>query len=125
LSLLFIITTWFFLNTLETRKPWRTVLSDTHHQWLSGSTLKFVNNWFEEGPVSLKFGMIENPNSIEFPTLLSRGPYPSYPPGTIIPVYVLAKIMGRELTPSLLMKYNLINHFLIAFFYFFRCFSTN
>ena len=113
-SILFIVTIVIFFHTVEMRKPWRTELSDVHHQWLSGSTIKFVNNWYKEGPLSLKFGLIENPQSIEFPTLLSRKPYPSYPPGIVLPLYILAKMVGYELTPSMLMKYNLLNQFFIA-----------
>lgn len=116
LSLLFIITIITFLVALEMREPWRKELSRNHHQWLSGSTIKFANNWYEEGPIVLKFGLIENPKSIEFQSLLSRHPYPSYPPGTIIPMYILAKILGHEVTPGMLMKYNLMNQFFIALF---------
>lgn len=116
LSLLFIVTTVIFFTTLEMRTPWRKELSNGHHQWLSGSTIKFANNWYAEGPVALKFGLIENPKSIEFQSLLSRQPYASYPPGAIFPIYILAKIKGHEVTPNMLMKYNLINQFFIALF---------
>lgn len=114
--LLFIITAGIFQYTVGIRRPWFGTLSAGHHQWLSGSTLKFSKNWYTEGPLALKFGMIENPKSIESPTLESREPYPSYPPGAILPIYIIGKLRGHQPTPSLLMKYNLLNHFLIAFF---------
>lgn len=60
--------------------------------------------------------MLENPKSIEFATVQSRGNWISYPAGAFIPIYSISKIRGREPTPSLIMKYNLINHFLIALF---------
>ena len=114
--LLFIITIGIFKYTVRIRKPWFGTLSAGHHQWLSGSTLRFSKNWYRESPLDLKFGMIRNPRSIEFPTLRSRVPHPSYPPGAVLPIYIISKLRGHEPTPSLLMKYNLLNHFFIAFF---------
>lgn len=122
--LLFLVTLTVFQYTLEIREPW---MGDklsyswignktgNNHQILTATTLKFTKNWYREDPVTLKFAMLENPKSIEFPTLASRGPYTSYLPGTIIPIYLTSKLQGNEPTPSLIMNYNLINHFLIAF----------
>jgi hypothetical protein len=114
--LLFSITLVIFQYTVSIREPWFGELSDGHHQWLTGSTLEFTENWYNEGPVNLDFAMIQNPASIEFPTLLSRDPYLSYPPGTIIPIYFASEIIGHKPTVGLIMDYNLFNHFLIAFF---------
>lgn len=123
--LLFLITLLVFQYTVKIREPW---MGDkltynwignktgNDHQILTAETLKFTQNWYREGPVTLKFAMLENPKSIEFPTLASRNPYTSYLPGAIIPIYIISKLQGNEPTPSLIMKYNLINHFLIAFF---------
>jgi hypothetical protein len=63
------------------------------HIWLSASTVKFVNNWLKEGPIKLKFIMYEYPDSIEFNSLAERSAYISYPPGAIIPPYILAKLL--------------------------------
>jgi len=121
--ILTLITGLCFIYSMEIRRGWLGELSTGdskwrggHHQWLSGSTLKFVNNWYFEGPLKLKFAFIENPKSVEFKNLTERKFYPSYPPGTIIPLYLLTKLLNHELTPSILMKYNLINQFFIAFF---------
>lgn len=111
-----LITTTVFIYSVEIREPWYGELYGDNHQWLSGSTLKFADYWYQEGPENLYWGMIENPNSIEFSTLLSRNPYPSYPPGVVVPIYVISKILNEEPNPSILMGYNLFNHFLIAFF---------
>lgn len=106
-----------FYYTLEIREPWQVEeLSGGGKQWLTGSTLEFSKEWYHEGPINIHFGMFEYPASVEFPTLKSRSPYTSYPPGAIIPIYVLSKIRGKEPTISMIMKYNLVNHFLIAFF---------
>ena len=64
---------------------------DGDNQWLSASTIKFVNNWLYDGILNDKFIMYEDYKSIEFENN-SREVYNSYPPGCIIPVYLFAKI---------------------------------
>jgi len=66
------------------------------HIWLSASTVKFVNNWLKEGPLKLNFIMYERPDSIEFNSTAERGAYISYPPGAIIPPYILAKLLHKS-----------------------------
>ena len=65
------------------------------HSWLSASTLKYVNNWLEEGPGKLHFVNYESPASIEFSTLEERWPYLSYPTGETFFVYSFAKLGGK------------------------------
>jgi hypothetical protein len=65
------------------------------HIWLSASTVKFVNNWLKEGPFNLHFLMLEYPDSIEFNNLSEREVYISYPPGAVIPPYILAKLLHK------------------------------
>ncbi len=84
--LLLIITSIVFTYTVEIRELWFGGLSDGRHQRLTGSTLKFSEYWYQEGPVNLKSAMLENPRSIEFPALSSRDPYTSYPPGVVLPI---------------------------------------
>jgi len=114
--LLFSITFVVFEHTVEIREPWFGELSNNNHQWLTGSILKYSKNWYLEGPLNLKFAMLENPRSIEFPTISSRDPYTSYPPGTVFSIYFASEIVGHEPTTALVMDYDLLNHFLIAFF---------
>ena len=64
--------------------------------WLSGSSLKFVNQWLEEGALTHHFTYYESFDSIEFTTLEERTPYLSYPTGNIFMVYMAAKLLGRE-----------------------------
>lgn len=113
--LLFSTTVVVFQYTLTIREPWFGELSDGRHQWLSGTTIKFSKNWYREGPLNLRFAMLENPASIEFPDISSREPYVNYMPGCVIPIYFSGVITGKEPNPSLLMNYNLLNHLLIAF----------
>ena len=104
-----------FSYTVEIREPWFGELSANHHQWLTGSTGIYATNWYEEGPLNLKFAMLDNPKSIEFQNISSRTPYTSYPPGTIIPIYLFSELTSHKPTVAMIMEYNLLNHFLIAF----------
>ncbi len=114
--LLFIITSSIFFYTVKIREQYFGVISSDHHQALTSQTLIYTKNWYREGALQLKFGHIFNPKSVEFPTLLSRHVHESFPPGSTLPIYIISKIIKTEPNPSLIMKYNLINHFLIAFF---------
>lgn len=79
------------------------------HSWLSGSTIKFVNNWLKEGAINLKFTNYEDPASIEFETLEEREPYLSYPSGETFFVYAAAKVFGKQqITVSFLHKFQII-----------------
>ncbi|MBI4022094.1 MAG: hypothetical protein HY372_01960 [Candidatus Andersenbacteria bacterium] len=109
------ITISLFIYTVHIRRPWFAAISDSHHEWLTGSTTIFAHNAYRDGPWQLRFANIFNPRSVEFPTLESRKMYPSYPPGTTLTIYALAVLAGSEPSPALIMRYNLINHFLIAF----------
>jgi len=62
--LLFSINLLVFQYTVDIREPWHGELSSGHHQWLSGSTLKFAKNWYRDGPLNLGFTLLENPSSI-------------------------------------------------------------
>ena len=66
------------------------------HSWLSGSTIKFVNNWLEEGAANLNFTNYDAPLSIESSTLQDRDPYLSYPTGETFLVYSAAKLTGKN-----------------------------
>ena len=103
-----------FLYTLNIRKPWFGTLSNYHHQWLTGSTVEYAYNWYKEGPFNLKFALLQDPKSVESVTFNSRSPYFSYPSGTVLPIYIISKILNRTPSPSMVMAYNLSNHLLIT-----------
>lgn len=111
---LLVLTVGSFSYSVHVRAPWRNTLSADHHQWLSGSTVKFARNWYAEGASALGFLMLELPRSVEFPTVESRQPYLSYPPGAVILFYLATGLFGKEPMPAELMTFNLANHFLIA-----------
>jgi hypothetical protein len=65
------------------------------HIWLSAGTVVFVNNWLKEGALNLKFINYSYPDSIEFNNLAERKAYVSYPPGALLPPYILAKLLHK------------------------------
>lgn len=66
------------------------------HAWVSGSTIKYVNMWLEEGASKLHFTNIEKFPSIELPTIDEREPYVSYPTGVTFMVWSSAKLLGKD-----------------------------
>lgn len=108
------VTLGLFAYTAHLRRPWFGRLSYEHHQWLTANTLRFANNWHAEGPWALRFALLNEPKSVEFPTLESRNPYVSYPPGFVLTAYAYSALRDGEPTARSLMEWNLINHALIA-----------
>lgn len=109
-----LVSSTIFIYTVLIRHEWFGNYTENDHEWLTGSTLKFSGNWYREGPWNIKFGMLENPRSPEFTNLWSRGYYISYPPGAVVPVYLLSVLINKEPSVSLVMAYNLLNHLLIS-----------
>ncbi len=107
-------TVGLFAYTVHARRPWFGKLSFEHHQWLTANTLRFARAWHAEGPWTLRFALLSEPQSVEFPTLLSRNPYVSYPPGFVLTAYAYSLVSEGVPTVSSLMSWNLINHGLIA-----------
>lgn len=103
-----------FAYTVEARRPWFGRLSFEHHQWLTANTLRFARAWHTEGPWTLYFALLNEPKSVEFPTLTSRNPYVSYPPGFVLSAYLYGVLRDGEPTVRSVMEWNLINHVLIA-----------
>lgn len=94
-----------------------------YHQWPAASTLVFVNNWLRESPVNLHFALFQAPASVETPTLAQRSFYGSYPPGAILPVYLLFKTVeilvpnigqNRSLQILILIAWNSLLHLLLV-----------
>jgi len=82
---------FLFLLFIQNQKIVNLDHYDGDNQWLTASTIKFVNNWLQDGIINDKFIMYEDFKSIEFEND-SREIYNSYPPGCIIPVFIFAKI---------------------------------
>lgn len=112
--LLIVFTVIVFSYSLPLRRQWFGKLVQGDHHFLTGSTIKFTKNWINEKPWNLFFGMLENPKSVEFDNLTQRLPYVSYPPGTIVPIYLISVLTHEPPSASIVMNYNLANHFLIS-----------
>jgi len=69
-------------------------VNESSYNWLSASTIKFTNNWLNDGIAADKYTMLEQPRSIEAQTVQSRSLYISYPTGTVLLTYGIAKTLG-------------------------------
>ena len=103
-----------FTYTVDARRPWFGVYSGQNHDWLTASSVIFTDNWFREGIWNLRFGMYEEPKSPELSTQISRDPYISYPPGSVLPVFAISLLSNHEPTAGLVMSYDLLNHLLVT-----------
>ncbi|MDO4729713.1 MAG: hypothetical protein Q4A96_00760 [Candidatus Saccharibacteria bacterium] len=101
--------TGFFALSLKVVVPFDTDSFYGQHSWLSGSTIKFVNNWLEEGAANLNFTSYEFPKSIEHTAIEDRGAYLSYPTGEVFFVYIFAKATGHsQIDISFLRKFQAV-----------------
>jgi hypothetical protein len=111
---LFIFAFSLFNYTVNIRRPWFGELSYEWHQFVTAATVKYARGWYRDGLVNSKFAMANNPISIENPVLVTNDVYLSYPPGSVLPIYLIGKLTGREPTVAMVMGYNLLNHFAVA-----------
>ena len=84
------------------------------HQWLTAQTLLHTNHWFDDGPAASGFALLWTPKSVETPTLASRDVYESFPPGAIVPLYLLARLTGKRADVGLVVGYNLFCQFAVT-----------
>lgn len=80
--------------------------------WMTTGSTICAKNWYREGAWNLRFTLYRDPASIE--NAGARTPYLSFPPGAIVPLYFLGRLLHLEPTPTLAMSYNLLSQFLIA-----------
>jgi len=119
LLLVLLVNVVIFGVSVGMRRLWYGVLTGSetdrtgHHQWLTGSAIVFTNNWRYYQPWKISFAMYQAPPSIETEST-GRAAYVSYPPGTIIPLYLLTTLLSRPADPPLVMSYNLFSQFLIT-----------
>lgn len=127
LLIITLFTSFFFARSVVVREQWivPTFLSDSPHQDVTASALAYTNNWLKEGILKLHLGRYVYPASIEMETLDKRYFYASYPPGSILPVFLLFKTLDvtgiipdiyskRGAQLLLLILYNYLIHFTIA-----------
>ena len=113
---LIVYITLLFLCTFNSRKEYLGVVNNKGYQWCTGSSTVFSRNWYREGGFRSLFTFMELPKSIEASSPQKRRLYISYPPGTIIPLYFISKLITREPSVRMVIVYNMAHQFLIAFF---------
>jgi hypothetical protein len=99
----------FFAITIGLR--WRQLDQPyTDLTWTTAHSQLIVDNWLEHGFWNERGLGFLNPPSIEFPSLLSRHPYLAHPCGAQWPVYILAKVLDRPVTPGVFHIWGLVWH---------------
>jgi len=112
---LLLLATGLFGYTLAIRKPWLGSLFSKINTNLTSFTLVFSQNWYEKNPIRLRFASIPEFDSIETGST-EKNLYVSWPPGYLLPIYLISKIHGHQPTAFTVQKFNLANHFITAFF---------
>jgi hypothetical protein len=103
----------FFALTIGLR--WRQLDQPyTDFEWITAHSQIIVDNWLENGFWNERGISFWNPPSIEFPSLVSRNPYISYPCGAQLPIFVLVKVLGWNVTPGFFHIWGLLWHGLIG-----------
>ena len=103
--IIIIVTLCLFVKSTQTRQLWMqpTYSIDSLHicpgcstmyEWLTAHALVHVNNWLQENPLQLRFALFHTPRAIEAQTSNQRIYYGSYPPGAILPLYVMINILA-------------------------------
>ncbi len=129
-----IVTLCLFAKSMQTRQLWMqpTYSVDSlricpgcssMYEWLTAHALIHVNNWLQENPLQLRFALFHTPRSIEAQTIDKRVYYGSYPPGAILPLYVMINVMSlfepeirqdRIMQLRLIMAWNYAYHMLLT-----------
>ncbi|HTZ11248.1 MAG TPA: hypothetical protein VMD04_02565, partial [Candidatus Margulisiibacteriota bacterium] len=119
----FLILLCFAYTVFIRRARFKMPLDSYNSGWCTAHSVCVTKNWIKEGAFNLRFMHVLNPASIEFDTLLSREPCVSYPPGTFIIVFLLAKILHIKDLIMLYQIYNLFNQLTISLLLFFIMFQ--
>ncbi len=113
--ILFIFVTVMFVVSVNMRSEHKDYVATDHHHHLTATAMAFTNNWLDDGIFHDHFAMMANPDSVEFATLKDRSFYDSYPPGCILPLYILAKLSGtKEIDFGFVQRWNLFNQYAIT-----------
>lgn len=86
----------FTIIPLKTLFPVDFQSADHYHEDQTAFSVNVVNNWLTDGIVNHKFIMFADYDSVEFENNNNRIIYTSYPPGSLIPLYLIAKATGKN-----------------------------
>ena len=93
------------------------------YEWLTAHALIHTNNWLQENPLHLRFALFHTPRAIETQTFAERTYYGSYPPGAILPLYLMINALAlfnpdilhdRELQLNMILAWNHTYHLMLT-----------
>jgi len=113
LLLLLAVAGGIFAYSIHLRRPWFGKLSASRTPYITNPLIA-AKQWYREGMLNVGAGMYMRPRSVEFPTLAHMQVYKSYPPGLIVPIYAVGRLLGREPSLAMLMACSLADQFLVA-----------
>ena len=80
----------------------------------TANMIMWARGWLHEGIFNIGFATPFSPLSVETPTLESRLLYQSWPPGSVVPIYLLSVITGLEPSAEMINWLNTVNHGVVA-----------
>ncbi len=95
----------FIIIPLKVLSPVDFQNADNYHEDLTAFSQNVVNNWLIDGITNDKFIMYCDFASVEFENNNNRCIYLSYPPGSLIPLYSIAKVNGQKEISISFIKY--------------------
>lgn len=114
-AVLLAVVTVMFAASVNMRSEYKDYVSLDHHHHLTATSVVFTNFWLDDGIVHDHFAMMANPDSVEFSDLKDRSFYDSYPSGCIVPLYLLAKLSGKdEITFGFVQRWDLFNQYAVT-----------
>ena len=106
-----------FIVVLDWRFPYIHQLPVFDLDYITTVMMMFARNWWIEGPWHMLFSMPYAPLSVETPTPdLRYGMYQSWPPGAVLPIYLIALLTNTEPNITMVNWLNVCCHGLIALF---------
>lgn len=106
-----------FIVVLDWRFPYIHQLPVFDLDYITTVMMMFARNWWIEGPWHMLFSMPYAPLSVETPTPnLRHGMYASWPPGAVLPIYLIARLTHTEPNITMVNWLNVGCHGLIALF---------
>lgn len=106
-----------YVIVLDWRFPYIHQLPVFDLDYITTVMIMFARNWWIEGPWQMLFSMPYAPLSVETATPdLRYGMYQSWPPGAVLPLYLVAKLTGTEPNIPMVNWLNVAGHGLIALF---------
>lgn len=114
-AVLFAVVTVMFAASVNMRSEYKDYVSLDHHNHLTATSVVFTNFWLDDGIFHDRFAMMANPDSVEFSDLKDRSFYDSYPPGCIVPLYIMAKLSGKnEISFGFVQRWDLFNQYAVT-----------